>query len=350
MNLKEVVLHENVTILEAMKCIDKNGKQFVAITNEKDELVGSVTDGDIRRGILNGVALTDGVKKIMNATPYFSFKDSIEAYKKKLSLHKLKQLPIVNKQKKVIDIFFLDSLNVYKKEKDNKVVLMVGGLGTRLRPLTEKIPKPMLKVGNKPILETIIEGFKDSGFVHFILCVNYKKEIIQSYFQNGEAFGVHIEYIEETKRMGTAGSLSLLKDKLKEPFFVMNGDLLTQINFENLLDFHVETDSLATMCVREYEYQIPFGVIETDHHSLVSIKEKPFKKEYVNAGIYMLNPETLTMIPTDQFYDMPNLFNQVIAQKRKASVFPIREYWMDIGQIADYEQANKDYEGVKGHE
>lgn len=346
MNLQELVLYEDATIIEAMQQIDKNGKQFVAVINRQSQLVGSVTDGDIRRGILNGIDLKNSVKEIMNDTPYFSFRDSVEMYKNKLSLNKLKQLPIVDQYKKVIDIYFLDSLDVHNDFKKNKVVLMVGGLGTRLRPLTNKIPKPMLKVGNKPILETIIEGFKQCGFVNFILCVNYKKEIIQSYFQDGKAFGVNIEYVEEKKRMGTAGSLSLLNN-LEEPFFVMNGDLLTQVNFQSLLDFHLETSSLATMCVREYEYQIPFGVIETDQHKLVSIKEKPVKKEYVNAGIYILNPEVLKMIPHDQFYDMPELFNDIIKNDESASVFPIREYWMDIGQIADFEQANKDYQEVK---
>jgi NDP-sugar pyrophosphorylase family protein len=220
---------------------------------------------------------------------------------------------------------------------------MLGGLGTRLRPLTNDIPKPMLKVGNTPILETIVEGFKQYGYSHFVFSVNYKKEIIQDYFQNGEAFNVTIEYVEEDKRMGTAGALSLLENRPTEPFFVMNGDLLTQVNFKKLMDFHLEHQSVATMCVREYEYQIPYGVIETSGADLVSIQEKPIHRSFVNAGIYVLSPEVFDFIPENQFYDMPTLFESLIEQGMKSAVFPIHEYWLDIGQIEDYNRANNKF-------
>lgn len=348
-NIKEIILHEDVSIIEAMKVIDENARQFVAIVNNDNHLVGTVTDGDIRRGILKGIHLNQSIKYIMNIAPTFSYENSIEAYKRLLEINKVKQLPILTEAGEIVDIIFAEQFNDVNI-KSNKVVLMVGGLGTRLRPLTEHTPKPMLKVGNKPILETIIEGFRNHGFVNFVLCVNYKKEVIQSYFQNGAAFGVNIEYIEETKRLGTAGALSLLKDEVTEPIFVMNGDLLTQVNFSQLLNFHLETNSLGTMCVREYEYQIPFGVIETNEHQLLSIQEKPLKKEFVNAGMYMLSPEALKMIPHYEFYDMPELFNAIIEKNKVASVFPVREYWMDIGRLTDYEQANKDYESVSVNE
>ena len=348
-NIKEIILHEDVSIIEAMKVIDENARQFVAIVNNDNHLVGTVTDGDIRRGILKGIHLSQSIKYIMNIAPTFSYENSIEAYKRLLEINKVKQLPILTEAGEIVDIIFAEQFND-ANIRTNKVVLMVGGLGTRLRPLTEHTPKPMLKVGNKPILETIIEGFRNHGFVNFVLCVNYKKEVIQSYFQNGAAFGVNIEYIEETKRLGTAGALSLLKDEVTEPIFVMNGDLLTQVNFSQLLNFHLETNSLGTMCVREYEYQIPFGVIETNEHQLLSIQEKPLKKEFVNAGIYMLSPEALKMIPHYEFYDMPELFNAIIQKNKVASVFPVREYWMDIGRLTDYEQANKDYESVSINE
>lgn len=342
-NIKEIILHEEISIIKAMQIIDDSARQFVAIVNSQNQLVGTVTDGDVRRGILKGISLDEAVKEIMNTAPTFSYESSIDTYKRLLAVNKLKQLPILTETGEIIDIVFAEQFNKVTI-KSNKVVLMVGGLGTRLRPLTEHTPKPMLKVGNKPILETIVEGFRNHGFVNFVLCVNYKKEIIQSYFQNGAAWGVNIEYIEETKRMGTAGALSLLKDEVTEPIFVMNGDLLTQVNFSQLLDFHLETKSLGTMCVREYEYQIPFGVIETDEHKLLSIQEKPMKKEFVNAGIYMLSPEALKMIPHHEFYDMPELFNAIIQKNKIASVFPVREYWMDIGRILDFEKANEDYD------
>ncbi|MBO2534271.1 nucleotidyltransferase family protein [Rummeliibacillus suwonensis] len=345
----QIIVNEKMSIIETMKVIDKSALQFVAVVNLKQQLIGTVTDGDIRRGILKGISLEKSIVEIMNSKPIFLEENTSIVYQSFMKLHKLKQLPIVNNQHEIIDIIFSDYLNDINV-KPNKVVLMVGGLGTRLRPLTEHIPKPMLKVGNKPILETIVEGFKNYGFVNFVFCVNYKKEIIQDYFQDGSAFGVHIEYVEEKERMGTAGALSLLTEKPKDPFFVMNGDLLTQINFDQLLNFHLEHNSAGTMCVRKYEYQIPFGVIETDEHKLVSILEKPMKEEYVNAGIYVLNPEVLELIPHNSFYDMPELFNTIIEAQRMATVFPIREYWMDIGRLADYEKANNDYESVNNDE
>ncbi|MFC6648217.1 sugar phosphate nucleotidyltransferase [Paenibacillus rhizoplanae] len=223
---------------------------------------------------------------------------------------------------------------------------MVGGLGTRLRPFTDDIPKPMLKVGDKPILETIIEGFKNYGFTKFILSVNYKKEIIKAYFQDGKHLDVYIEYIEEGKRLGTAGALSLLSEKPNAPFFVMNGDLLTKMNYEQLMEFHCETKSNATICVREYEYQIPYGVIETENHRLLSIVEKPVHKSFVNAGIYVLDPQVLEHVPQDEFYDMPDLFKKLMDMQGGVSAFPLREYWLDIGQVDDYEKANGDFRGV----
>lgn len=264
-------------------------------------------------------------------------------YKKRMRERKLKQLPIISNDNVLQHILFSDELELAIK-KDNKVVLMVGGLGTRLRPLTETVPKPMLNVGNKPILETIIESFKNYGFSNFILSVNYKKEMIMDYFQDGTHLGVNIEYIEETKRLGTAGALSLLLERPMEPFFVMNGDLLTKINFEQLLDFHNETNSTATMCVREYEYQIPYGVIETDNHKLLSIVEKPVNKSFVNAGIYVLNPAVLNYVPSGDFYDMPELYKKLINEEEKVAVFPLREYWLDIGRMDDYEKANNEFD------
>lgn len=350
-NLQPFILRDTSNIREAMQKIDLNAKKFIAIINEHQQLVGTVTDGDIRRGILKDIPLSEIVSKIMNKKPTFSYSDSDENYKLLLEKKSLNELPILNNKKEIINIIFKEDFSdLVVSTNKNKVVLMVGGLGSRLRPLTNHFPKPMLKVGDKPILQIIIEGFKNNGFINFVLCVNYKKEIIQSYFQDGKAFGVHIEYIEENKRLGTAGALSLMKEKLDEPFFVMNGDLLTQVDFSKLLEFHSETNSIGTMCVREYEYQIPFGVIDTSEHKLISIHEKPVKKEYVNAGIYMLDPQALMHIPYDTFYDMPELFNQLIQQNLNTSVFPIHEYWMDIGQLADYEQANKDYERVNNDE
>lgn len=339
---QKIIVTKNQTLLETMRIIDDSSLQFAVVVDEEGHLLGTVTDGDIRRGILRGEGLEVPITSIMNSNP-ISAKSRQKPYKYKqfMKTKMLKQLPIVDEFNKIIDILFVDKLDTSINK--NTVVLMLGGLGTRLRPLTNDIPKPMLKVGNKPILETIIEGFKQYGYSHFIFSVNYKKEVIQHYFQNGEAFDVMIEYVEEEKRMGTAGALSLLKNRPTEPFFVMNGDLLTQINFDQLMQFHIEHQSVATMCVREYEYQIPYGVIETNGTDLVTIKEKPIHRSFVNAGIYVLNPEVFDYIPQNQFYDMPTLFEQLIEKEKKTSVFPIREYWLDIGQIDEFERADNEY-------
>ncbi|MCF6173216.1 MAG: NTP transferase domain-containing protein [Campylobacteraceae bacterium] len=222
---------------------------------------------------------------------------------------------------------------------------MVGGLGTRLRPLTETTPKPMLPVGGKPILQTIVERFASYGFVNIVMCVGYKSNIIQDYFGDGSRFGVNIEYVLENKRMGTAGALSLLSDaqKPKEPFFVMNGDLLTNMNFENMLEFHSSNNSKATMAVREYDFQVPYGVVNVDNGKIINIEEKPVHKFFVSAGIYMLNPDAIELIPNNEFYDMPTLFEKYIELGENTMSFPLREYWLDIGRIEEYEQANSEY-------
>ncbi|EAZ84851.1 nucleotidyltransferase family protein [Lysinibacillus fusiformis] len=338
---KKTLVNQNHTLLETMKVIDDSSLQFAVIVDEEQQLLGTVTDGDIRRGILRGEGLDVKITSIMNPNPITAKSGQrYHKYKQLMKSKMLKQLPIVDENNRIINILFADNIETTLNK--NTVVLMLGGLGTRLRPLTNDTPKPMLRVGNKPILETIIEGFKQYGYTNFIFSVNYKKEVIQDYFQNGEAFDVTIEYIEEDKKMGTAGALSLLKKRPTKPFFVMNGDLLTQINFDQLMQFHMEYESVATMCVREFEYQIPYGVIETNGTDLVTIKEKPIHRSFVNAGIYVLNPDVLDYIPQDEFYDMPSLFEKLIEKNSKTSVFPIREYWLDIGQIDDFNKANNE--------
>ncbi|MFJ5790450.1 nucleotidyltransferase family protein [Lysinibacillus sp. NPDC093197] len=339
---QKTLVNQNHTLLDTMKIIDDSSLQFAVVVDEEQHLLGTVTDGDIRRGILRGEGLDVTITSIMNPNPISARSgQKYHKYKQLMKSKMLKQLPIVDENNRIINILFTDSIETSINK--NTVILMLGGLGTRLRPLTNDTPKPMLRVGNKPILETIIEGFKQYGYTNFIFSVNYKKEVIQDYFQNGEAFDVTIEYIEEDKKMGTAGALSLLKNRPTKPFFVMNGDLLTQINFDQLMQFHMEHESVATMCVREFEYQIPYGVIKTDGTDLVTIKEKPIHRSFVNAGIYVLNPEVFNYIPQDEYYDMPTLFEQLIDKKEKATVFPIHEYWLDIGKMDDFNKANGNY-------
>jgi dTDP-glucose pyrophosphorylase len=345
-NWQEILIAPELTVIETMKIIDQSSLQFAVVVDKDRRLLGTVTDGDIRRGILRGFPLDSSIELVMNSSPIYEKQGKrIFFYKELMRTRQLRQLPILNNSHQVQRILFADDI-AEVLQKENVVVLMVGGLGTRLRPYTDDIPKPMLKVGDKPILETIIEGFKNYGFTRFVLSVNYKKEIIQAYFQNGQHLGVNIDYIEENKRLGTAGALSLISEKPDVPFFVMNGDLLTKINYEQLLEFHCDTKSAATICVREYEYQIPYGVIETDNHRLLSIVEKPVHKSFVNAGIYVLDPHVLQYVPQDEFYDMPDLFKKLMDMQSGVSAFPLREYWLDIGRVDDYEKAIGDFRGV----
>ena len=344
--IQNIKLSKSATIKEALEIINKGAMQIALIVDEKDKLLGTLTDGDIRRGFLKGLNLNNSIESLVFKMPTIAkISDTKEEVLKLALSKKLHQIPIVDDSGKVLGIQEIEEL-VKPKEKSNKVVLMVGGLGKRLRPLTESTPKPMLKVGNKPILQTIVEKFSDYGYINIVMCVNYKSHIIQDYFGDGSEFGVNIEYILEDQRMGTAGALSLLKEKPTESFFVMNGDLLTNLDFEKMLDFHEVYDAKATMCIREYDIEVPYGVVNVANENITSIEEKPIHNFFVNAGIYILDPDCIDLIPRDEFYDMPSLFEKMILNNEKTISFPLQEYWLDIGRIADYERANTEYHNI----
>ena len=342
-NIKNIVVKESISILEVMKIIDESSKQIAIVIDENNKLLGTISDGDIRRALLRNIPLTESVKEIYFKTPTVaSINDSREEIINICKVKKIHQIPIVDSKGNLVGLEILDEL-ISKEKKLNKVILMVGGLGTRLQPLTENIPKPMLEVGNKPILQTIVEKFAEYGYLDIVMCINYKSHVIKDYFGDGAEFGVNIEYVSEKDRMGTAGALSLLKDKPQESFFVMNGDLLTNVNFEHLHDFHTSNNSIGTMCVRDYDFQVPFGVVSIKDTKILSIDEKPKHKFFVNAGIYMFDPEILEYIPKNEFYDMPTLFKKLIDKNKKVISFPLREYWLDVGRIEEYEKANLEY-------
>lgn len=345
-NYKNILLNSNSTIREALKIINSGAMKIGIVVDENEKLLGTVTDGDIRRGLLNNLSLDDTIESIIFKTPTVCKIDDTKEKILEIAVDKkLYQIPIVDNDGRLVRIEEVDEL-LKPKHKNNKVILMVGGLGTRLKPLTEKTPKPMLKVGEKPILETIILNFKKYGFTDIILSVSYKSEMIENYFGDGSKFGVNIEYIHEKKRMGTAGALSLISTKLDSPFFVMNGDLLTNINFEHMMDYHISNNSCATMGVREYDFQVPYGVVNIDGINIKSIKEKPIHNFYVSAGVYVLESKVLDFIPKNEFFDMPTLFKRIIDQNLKSISFPIREYWLDIGKMEEFERANNEYHKV----
>ena len=342
-SLKKIKITKEISIKKALKVISDGAIKIAFVVDKMGKLIGTLTDGDIRRGFLNGLDLNSPIKSIINYHPLTADKNDINDKLLQIALSKkIYQIPIIDKNKKVVGAHIVDEF-IKPYDKSNKVVIMAGGMGVRLRPLTKNLPKPMLKVGNKPILEIIINKIKKSGYKNIIISVKYKSKIIKNYFGNGKKFGVKIDYIHEKKKMGTAGALSLIKAKFNEPFFVINGDIITNLDFEKMIDFHKKHKSQATMCIREYTIQSPYGEIKTDNENIVSIEEKPTHKAFVNAGIYILNPECINFIPK-KFYDMPTLFKKMIAEKKKTVSFPLGEYWMDIGGFNEYKKANIDYD------
>ena len=345
-NIENIKLRQNATIKEALGIIDSGAMQIALVVDDNDKLLGTLTDGDIRRGILRGLDLDSSIETIVFKEPAIAKISSTKEEILKIALSKkLHQIPIVDDNGIVLDLKEIEEL-VEPKIKTSRVILMVGGLGTRLRPLTQDTPKPMLKVGNKPILQTIVERFAEYGFVNITMCVNFNASIIRDYFGDGKEFGVNIDYVLEEKRMGTAGALSLLKERPSEPFFVMNGDLLTNVNFEHIFNYHILNKATATMCVREYDYEVPYGVVKMNDNKIIEIAEKPVQKFFVSAGIYMLSPEILDLIPKNEFYDMPALFEKLIKLSKNVISFPIREYWLDIGRMEEYQRANEEYKEV----
>lgn len=333
----------STSIREVIQIIDKYSTQIALVINEKNQLLGVITDGDVRRGILKGISLDNSVDIIMNTNPIVAhIEDCREHIWSLMKSKSIRQIPIVDEEKRVIDVVFLEDF-IQPKLKDNWVVLMAGGLGNRLKPLTDECPKPLLRVGHKPILETIIDNFNEQGFNHFYISINYKAEMVKDYFGDGSRWGTNIRYIHEEKQMGTAGALGLISEKPSHPLIIMNGDLLTKVSFDKLLNFHIRQNTIATMCVRDYQFQIPYGVVNINDNRLVGIVEKPIQQFFVSAGIYVINPEVLDLIPNDVPLDMPELFEKLIKEQKEVAVFPIREYWMDIGRISDFEKANMEY-------
>lgn len=343
---KKVLVLPSTPIIKSIEIIDAGALQIALVVDEKNRLLGTLTDGDIRRGILRGIPLNDPVNQVMNNNPTV-VRANEESNKIIITMKNknLFQIPLVDDDGCVVDLAVLKDLIKPNKRK-NIVIIMAGGLGSRLRPLTNDCPKPLLKVGGKPLLETILENFIEYGFGKFYFSVNYMAEMIKQYFGNGSRWGADIEYIYEDKRMGTAGALGLLPEKPGDTILVMNGDLLTKINFQHLLDFHIDTRADATMCVKEYNFQVPYGVVKTDKHRLLEIEEKPIKSFFISAGIYAIEPRALDLIPKNSYFDMPSLFESLIHENRETAVFPIREYWLDIGHKDDFDRANGEFSEV----
>jgi len=315
---------------------------FLAFIDGQDKLIGVITDGDLRRGILNKDL---SVQSVVNHNPlYMKADETKESIIAKLKSVHRRHMPLVNIEGVLESVFSLDDIEFISKK--NVVVIMAGGLGTRLGDLTKDTPKPMLVVGDRPMLQHLVEQFRDQGFYKFVFCLNYKKEVITEYFKDGSRFGVNIEHVVENKKLGTAGALSLIDESsIEEPFFVINADVMAVIDFNKALDLHLDRQSVATMCVRNHELKVSYGVINSNERGeVLSLQEKPTMSFDVNAGIYVLNSEVLKLIPVNQFYDMPTLFENLISLEKKASVYRLDDYWVDIGKVEDFKKANSDFQ------
>ena len=342
-NWKQILLKPDNTLEEAIKTLHEGGCRITLIIDDDGKLLGTLTDGDVRRALIKHISMDDLVVEVMNNKPETALKSDqrrqiLSMMRKKKFLH----MPIVNEQGVLVGLETLQHL-IKNISYDNPVLLMAGGFGTRLLPLTKETPKPLLKVGKLPILETIITQFIDAGFHNFYISTHYKAEMVRKHFGDGSAWGVSIQYIHETKPMGTAGSLGLLPRDIQDlPILVMNGDLLTKVNFEHLLEFHKEQGGVATMCVREYDFQVPYGVIESKECRITSIVEKPVHQFFVNAGIYVLDPALVKSVDGKTYLDMPSLLKSRIENGEQVDTFPLHEYWIDIGHLEEFERANRE--------
>lgn len=345
---RSTLLRRSAPLTEAIRIIDASSKQICLIVDDAERLLGTITDGDVRRAILNSIPLDAPVDRVMNRAPTtLPPEHSRDQAMQLMRSKQLHQLPVVDADRRVVGLVLIDDLMQAGQRADNWVVLMAGGLGSRLRPLTETTPKPMLKVGVKPLLETTIENFVQQGFRRFYVSVNYLADKVKKYFGDGARWGCEIRYLEEKERLGTAGALGLLPERPQHPLIVMNGDVLTKVNFGHLLDFHREHDAAATMCVREYDFRVPYGVVQLEGARINGLIEKPVHSFFVNAGIYVIESDLLDIVPRDdrQFH-MTHLFEKALAAGRETAAFPIREYWIDIGQVDDLARANGDYRGL----
>ena len=341
---KNAVLSPSATIRDAAETLNRTSLQIALVAEENYFLKGVITDGDIRRGLLAGKALDSPASEIMQTNFFAGGPDDDQTeLLATMRRQEFRQVPLLDENGCLVGLRTLMDL-VTPARRDNWVVLMAGGLGQRLRPLTEDCPKPLLTVGNKPLLKTILDQFAEYGFEKFFISVNYRAEMVEEYFGDGSKHGVEIRYLREKDQLGTAGAVGLMAERPEAPVFVMNGDLLTRVDFPGMLAFHKEQKAKATMAVRSFDIQVPYGVVSVEDHRITRLEEKPTHKFFVNAGIYVLDPDVAAAIPRDTYLDMPTLFSQLMDQGQTTAAFPIHEYWMDIGRKQDFDQANFDYD------
>lgn len=340
-DMEKFTVSSKTSLREVMQVLDQTSVQIVLVVDDQKRLLGTCTDGDIRRALLAGAEMDGLVSDAMNADPIVvKDTESPDQIRAMMRRNGIRQVPIVDKDQHVDGLFLLADPRTGTRQRA-QIVLMAGGLGKRLRPLTENCPKPMLSIGGKPLLEGIISRFRDQGFKDFFISVNFLGHMIEEHFGAGDQLDVNISYLREDKQLGTAGALALLPEDAADTLIVMNGDLITELDFRMLIDAHEESGAVATMCIREHRTSIAFGVVESDGHKYINTVEKPTIVNHINAGIYCISKSALTTIPSDSFYDMPTLFSDLVKSEQPCAVFKVRDLWYDIGNATEYEEAKR---------
>jgi len=342
---RNALLPADATLKQAIRSLDETALQIVLVVSTDGTLLGSVTDGDIRRGLLRGLDLNSSIDAIIYREPLVVppqlGRDTVLQL---MQANKIHQLPVVDEDRRVVGLHMWNELMV-PGQRPNLMVIMAGGRGTRLWPHTENCPKPLLPVGGKPMLEHIIVRAKAEGFQRFVLAIHYLGHMIENYFGDGGRWQVQIDYLREESPLGTAGAIGLLNPPPDVSFLVSNGDVLTDIRYGELLDFHCHHGASATMAVRLHEWQHPFGVVRTTGVDIIGFEEKPIARSHINAGIYVLEPMALDVLSAGEHCDMPTLFSRLQERSLRTIVYPMHEPWLDVGRADDYKSAEDTMQG-----
>ena len=337
---RQAIIPVKTSIKNAIRSLEQASIKIVMVINEAGELEGTISDGDIRRGLLKGLDLSSPIDSVIHRNAFVVTPEMGREFVLQLmDANKIQQIPIVNELRQVVGVHLWDEITTLPA-RSNLMIIMAGGMGKRLLPYTETCPKPLLPVAGKPMLEHIIERAKLEGFSHFVLAVHYLGHMIQSHFGNGGQLGVQIDYLNEKSPLGTAGALGLLSPRPGAPFVVTNGDVITDIHYGELLDFHIRHNAMATMAVRMHEWQHPFGVVQTRGIEIVGFEEKPVARSHINAGVYALEPDALNLLSQDVHCDMPTLFERLQAKAMRTVAYPMHEPWLDVGRPDDLNRAN----------
>lgn len=346
--ITDLFIFPDQSIDDAIRCIDRNADGISLVVNQDHKLIGTITDGDIRRAIMAGFNLTTPISELLKTkadSPYpepitASLDDSAETLLHIMQERSIHQIPLVNNDGCVENLITMKEL--FPQEIiPLQAVIMAGGYGTRLRPLTNTLPKSLLPIGNRPLMELIIDQLKQSGVNQVSVTTHFQAEKIVDYFGDGSEWGININYITEDQPLGTAGALGLISNP-DQPLLVINGDILTKLDFQAMLSFHRKNSADLTVAVRRYDLQVPYGVLECEDFVVQKVREKPSINFLVNAGIYLIEPSFQKYIPPETRFDMTELIETLINNQRKVVSFPVVEYWIDIGQLSDYQQAQDD--------